>query len=562
MSTSTVSVAPAAKPKWPKSIPYIVGNEAAERFSFYGMRAILQVYLTYLFLDFAPKATVAAGAFEHAERHATEVYHLFVAGVYAFPMLGALLADRLFGKYRVIMWLSLVYCAGHGVLALAGHTEFGVYTGLALIAIGSGGIKPCVSANVGDQFDSSNQSLVERIYQIFYFAINFGSFFSTLLIPFLLGDFPNKDGNAPWWQGPDIAFGVPGILMFIATVIFWLGRNKFKRVPPSPGGVLGALDALASIFLFVPLGIFLFGDVLPGWLQIVASIAGFALWLVLFSIRQARKQDTGFLAVILYSVRNQHRRKPGMGFFDVAREELGQDAAEGPPSIFRISLVFSMISVFWALFDQHGSSWVRQADRMLLDVSVPFIGMVHLKASQISAMNPIMVMALLPVVGGLSVLLRKAGVNVTPLRKMTVGMFIASSSFAAVALLQREIEMSPPNSINVLYQVVPYLLITSAEVLVSVTGLEFAYTQAPRAMKSTIMGLFLLTVTFGNKLVAYLATFEGLPLVSFFWVFSGLMAVAAVVFMIIAIFYKGKTYMQDDPGIASGEKDELKKVFE
>src|SRR5262249_47376751 len=170
---------------WPPGVPYIVGNEACERFSYYGMKTILQVHLTALFAmqAFAEKA---------AENAATQVVHLFMAGVYAFPMIGALAADRWLGKYRIIILLSLVYCVGQAVLAFAPMSLMGMYVGLALIAIGSGGIKPCISANVGDQFGKANLFRVQTIFQIFYFSINFGSFFATLLIPVLRT-------QAGWW---------------------------------------------------------------------------------------------------------------------------------------------------------------------------------------------------------------------------------------------------------------------------------------------------------------------------------------------------------------------------
>src|SRR5206468_3436537 len=114
-----------------------------------------------------------------AEAAANSVTHLFFAGVFALPMIGAIIADRLLGKYRTILYLSLVYCGGHAVLSLFDDKLIGMYVGLALIAIGSGGIKPCVSANVGDQFGKANWHLVRVVYQIFYFSINFGSFFAT-----------------------------------------------------------------------------------------------------------------------------------------------------------------------------------------------------------------------------------------------------------------------------------------------------------------------------------------------------------------------------------------------
>jgi dipeptide/tripeptide permease len=171
---------------------------------------------------------------------------------------------------------------------------------------------------------------------------------------------------------------------------------------------------------------------------------------------------------------------------------------------------------------------------------------VTMGAAQLSALNPLMVMLIIP---GLNILvyapLRKRGIEVKPLQKMAAGMFIAAAAFAAAAVLQVTIETAGDGVVHGLWQAVPYFIITVAEVLVSITGLEFAYTQAPRAMKSTLMSIWLLCVTFGNLIVAFLAplqkTFE---LSEFFWVFTGLMAGAAVVFTIIALLYRGKSYLQ------------------
>lgn len=533
-----------SKPRWPAGIPFIIGNEAAERFSFYGMKAILFVYLSTLLMNFQqldPNDPVRTAA----EAAATHHVHLFVAGVYAFPMLGALVADRTFGKYRVIFWLSLVYCGGHAVLAFAGLTANAplFYVGLTMIAVGSGGIKPCVSANVGDQFDASNASLVEKVYQIFYFSVNFGSFFSTLMTPWLYARF-----------GPDVAFGVPGVLMAVATLVFWMGRKRFVVVNPNPGGGLGALDAAAGALLFTPVALGMFAtDYLP-WEAIVATAAAAVVaWFVLFRIRNNIRQDTGFFAVLVYCLLNQARRQPGQGYFDVAREKFGDDAAEGPPAVFRIAVVFSMVSMFWALFDQHASSWVNQAQRMDLTADL-VVWQGQLKASQISALNPIMVMAIIPLLNFVVYpAVAKTGFNFTPLRRMSVGMFAACLAFVTVAVLQGRIDQAPEKTVGVMWQVIPYLIMTTSEVLVSVTGLEFAYTQAPRAMKSTIMGFWLLTVALGNKLVSVLATFEGLPLVRFFWLFAGLMAGAATVFSVLAYFYKGRSYLQEAAAAVSAD---------
>lgn len=214
MAETKFITAPAKTDKMPAGIPYIIGNEAAERFCFYGMRAILVIYMTQYLRD-------RSGALAPMnENQANQWYHLFVASNYFFPAIGAIIADAFLGKYRTVFWLSLVYCAGCLALALD-DTRLGLILGLGFIAIGAGGIKPCVASNVGDQFGSSNQHLLSRAFGWFYFSVNFGSFFSILLTPILLKSY-----------GPKIAFGVPAVLMFVATFIFWAGRYKFVHIPP------------------------------------------------------------------------------------------------------------------------------------------------------------------------------------------------------------------------------------------------------------------------------------------------------------------------------------------
>ena len=269
---------------WPPGVPYIIGNEGCERFSFYGMRSILTMYLARELYVRHPEFGATPDVF--AQSH----YHLFVAAVYAFPLIGAVIADKLLGKFQVILYLSLVYCAGHACLAMFEGKVWGIWTGLALIAIGSGGIKPCVSANVGDQFGRNNWFRVRTIFQAFYFIINFGSFFSTLLIPWLWNRF-----------GASVAFGVPGVLMAIATVIFWMGRDKFVQVPPAPGGKLGFIDALSASLMFFALLNLLFGSG-PWYTMLAISVLLLAAGLGVFAWRNRIQPDDGFLAVLLYAL--------------------------------------------------------------------------------------------------------------------------------------------------------------------------------------------------------------------------------------------------------------------
>jgi POT family proton-dependent oligopeptide transporter len=465
------------QPKFPPQIKYIVGNEACERFSYYGMRAILVVFMT--------------GHLMMGEAKSKEVYHLFAAACYLTPLAGAWISDRLWGKYNTILYLSLLYCLGHAALAIW-ENQFGLYLGLGLIALGSGGIKPCVSAHVGDQFNEKTKSLLNKVYDVFYFSINFGAFFSSLLTPLVLVKY-----GASW------AFGIPGILMGIATLLFWMGRHQYTIVPPAGKG-----------------------------------------------------GEAGFMSVLSYALRNLGKRdqrnstlsnssNTGQEWLDVARAKFSASEVEGTKAALSIFKVFITVSVFWALFDQNGSSWVLQAEKMDLMV----LGY-KLEASQLQAANPIMVMVLIPFFTFFVYpMVEKLGIKVTPLRKMSVGMLLAALSFVCVGVFQ--VALDRGHTVNVAWQLLPYLIITCSEVMVSITGLEFAYTQAPRAMKSTIMSFWLLTVFVGNMLDAYVARINVFTGAGEFFFFAGLMFVVAVIFSITASRYKVRNFIEKAEGAAS-----------
>jgi POT family proton-dependent oligopeptide transporter len=223
--------APLKKEKLPRGVPFIIGNEAAERFSYYGMMSILTIYLSrHLNLG---------------DVEGKKVVHLFATAVYFLPLFGAWLADKWLGRYWTILTISMFYCAGHGALALFEGNQQGVYLGLVLIAIGAGGIKPCVSALVGDQFPPGNEKGLTRVYGWFYWSINFGATFGFALIPML------RDNHGYSW-----AFGVPGIAMAVATFIFWLGRKNYVRVPPTrPPRDPKSLEKLFWTFLVIAVAV-------------------------------------------------------------------------------------------------------------------------------------------------------------------------------------------------------------------------------------------------------------------------------------------------------------------
>jgi len=445
MPSTPLLTAPLNSTKMPPGIPYIVGNEAAERFSFYGMRAILVVFMTQYLRN-------AAGTLAPmSENDAGKWFHIFVASNYFFPIFGALLADSLWGKYRTIFWLSIVYCFGHFALAMS-DTRLGLALGLGLIAVGSGGIKPCVSANVGDQFGASNQHLVSRAFGWFYFSINAGSFFSILLIPYLLEHY-----------GSTVAFAVPGILMAIATVVFALGRTRFVHVPP---------------------------------------------------------RGRAFLNEVL--------------------------TREGFKSLLWIGGIFVFVAVFWSLWDQSGGEWVLQANKMDLH----FLGITWLP-SQIQAVNAILILTFIPLFQYVVYPAIDRIFPLTPLRKIGLGLVVTGFSFFISAWIETQLRAGLKPSIG--FQLPAYALLTAGEIMVSITALEFAYTQAPKAMKSILMAVYLLAISAGDAFTALVHVFIERPDGSLringptYYLFYALLSiVAAGVFACFAGFYKEKTVLQDE----------------
>ncbi|MBW2274012.1 MAG: POT family MFS transporter [Deltaproteobacteria bacterium] len=444
MSQSRYRSAPLPSTTMPSGIPFIVGNEVAERFSFYGMRAILVIFMTQNLLDASgqPAPMSEAEALTH--------FHQFNSAVYFFPILGALLSDGLLGKYRTIMLLSLVYCLGHLALAVD-QTRLGLVVGLGLIAVGAGGIKPCVSAHVGDQFAGSNEHLLPRVFSYFYFAINLGAFASMILTPLLLEHY-----------GPHVAFGTPGVLMLAATGVFWMGRHHFAHVPP------GGIAFLRETF-----------------------------------------------------------------------------SREGMRAIAKLCILYAFVAIFWALFDQTGSAWVLQAERM----DRHFLGVEWL-SSQIQAVNPLLVMFFIALFNfGVYPFAARFG-RVTPLRKIATGFFITVLAFLIPAWIEWRIGLGETPSIA--WQLLAYVIMTAAEVLVSITCLEFSYTQAPRRMKSLVMGCFLLSVSFGNAFTAAVNLFIQNPDGSsklagpdYYLFFAATMALAALLFVPVAATYRERRYIQE-----------------
>ncbi|XP_024862753.1 solute carrier family 15 member 2 [Kryptolebias marmoratus] len=357
---------------YPLSICFIVVNEFCERFSYYGMKAVLTLYfLNYLGWD---------------KDLSTAIYHAFSGLCYFTPILGALIADSWLGKFKTIIYLSIVYVIGHvvksvGAIPSVGNKDAHIalsMLGLILIAFGTGGIKPCVAAFGGDQFDEEHLKERQKFFSIFYMSINAGSLLSTLITPILRGGVKcfGEDCYA-------LAFGVPAALMMVALVVFIAGSGMYKRNPPQ-------------------------GNIL---LQ-VGNCVGFA-------IKNRWK-----------SSKSDPKRKH---WLDWAEDKYSKRLIQEIKMVLRVLVLYIPLPMFWALFDQQGSRWTLQATRMNLAFGDSFT----IQPDQMQMLNALMILLFVPIFDLIVYpLVGLCRVNITPLRKMATGMVFAALAFGAATLVE------------------------------------------------------------------------------------------------------------------------------
>jgi len=361
------------KLKYPISVFFIVVNEFCERFSYYGMRTVLTLYLRDILL--------------FDENVSTVLYHVFVMLCYFTPVFGAILADTYLGKFRTILYLSILYAAGNVILSVAAipntlpQIHFSLI-GLVVIALGTGGIKPCVAAFGGDQFARPQQNKqLEQFFSIFYFAINAGSLISTFLTPILREDV-ECFGQSTCFP---LAFGVPAVLMIVAVVVFFSGKWLYK-IHPAEGNVMVDVS------------------------RCVSHAVG-------------RKLKAGG------SEKRDH-------WLDFASDKFDKDLIEDTKRVLRVLLLYLPLPVFWALFDQQGSRWTFQATRMdgrLGDVAT-------IKADQLQIANPLLILALVPVFESVVYPLFARCRLLTPLQRIGTGGILAAVAFVVSGIVELNLE--------------------------------------------------------------------------------------------------------------------------
>ncbi|XP_063486222.1 solute carrier family 15 member 2 isoform X1 [Symphalangus syndactylus] len=410
---------------YPLSIAFIVVNEFCERFSYYGMKgqdqkglretrtqtlrmAVLILYFLY-FLHWN-------------EDTSTSIYHAFSSLCYFTPILGAAIADSWLGKFKTIIYLSLVYVLGHvikslGALPILGgqvvHTVLSLI-GLSLIALGTGGIKPCVAAFGGDQFEEKHAEERTRYFSVFYLSINAGSLISTFITPMLRGDVQcfGEDCYA-------LAFGVPGLLMVIALVVFAMGSKIYNKPPPEG-------NIVAQVFK--------------------------CIW---FAISNRFKNRSGDIP------KRQH-------WLDWAAEKYPKHLIMDVKALTRVLFLYIPLPMFWALLDQQGSRWTLQAIRMNGN-----LGFFVLQPDQMQVLNPLLVLIFIPLFDFVIYrLVSKCGINFSSLRKMAVGMILACLAFAVAAAVEIKINEMAPDQLGPQEVFLQVLNLADDEVKVTVVGNE------------------------------------------------------------------------------------------
>ncbi|XP_070134774.1 peptide transporter family 1 isoform X2 [Drosophila bipectinata] len=363
---------------YPKSVFFIISNEFCERFNYYGMRTVLVLYLSR--------------ALHYSDDAATVTFHVFTMFVYFLCVFGAIISDSWLGKFKTILYLSLVYICGSVLLTLGAigplnlPMETFTMLGLALIALGSGGIKPCVAAFGGDQFKVPEQvKQITSFFSLFYFAINSGSLISTTVTPILREDVSCFDDINCY----PLAFGVPAVLMVVSVVIFVLGRSLYKIKPPAGNMVV-----------------------------LVSS----AIWTALTTKCKEKKTN------------------PRPHWLDYADVKYDRQLIDDVKVLMRVLFLYLPLPVFWALFDQQGSRWTFQATRMDGDM-----GSWNIKPDQLQVLNPLLILLFIPLYDvAFYPALRLVGIR-RPLQKLTMGGILAGIAFIISGVVELNLEKTYPD---------------------------------------------------------------------------------------------------------------------
>lgn len=431
----------------PRGLATLFMTEMWERFSFYGMRALLVLYLT---------AQVADGGLGMKAATATALYSVYNATVYLLALPGGWFGDRVWGPRRTVAIAGAVIMAGHFLLAVPLAASF--YLGLILIAVGSGLLKANISTMVGHLYDGPQDPRRDGGFTVFYIGINLGSFLAPLTI--------GTVGQQVDWH---LGFAMAGVGMGLGLLQFLLGTKHLSArssLVPAPLSAAEratavrrtAAGVLAAAVFYAALAV---SDAFTiDWVLWPLSIAGIVLPGLYFArIRRDREVTP-----------DEHRKMSGYIWFFIAA------------------------AIFWMIFDQSGSTMtVFAAD----STSSSLFGL-NFPESWFQSLNPLYVMAFAPVIAAVWVKLGSRNPSTTV--KFTMGLIGIGVSFGVMMLAMAA--ASGGERVTPLWLATVYLIQTVAELCLSPVGLSVSTKLAPEKYAGQVMGLWFLAVTAGDCVAA------------------------------------------------------------
>ncbi|MFF3325469.1 peptide MFS transporter [Streptomyces sp. NPDC002889] len=467
----------------PRGLANLFMTEMWERYSFYGMRALLVLYLA---------TEVADGGLGMNDATAVAIYSVYNAMVYLLALPGGWLGDRVWGARKAVAVAGVIIMTGHFLLAVPAQISF--FVGLAFIAVGSGVLKANISTMVGHLYRDKNDPRRDGGFTIFYMGINLGAFVAPLTIGWV--------GQKVSWH---LGFAMAGVGMAIGLIFFFLG---FRNLAPDSSRVPAPLDAAgraalmkkAMIWLAVAAGTYavigLSGVFTIDWVLWPLTILGLALpaW---YLIRVRRDKD-------LEEV-ERSRMSAYVWFFVAA-------------------------AAFWAIYDQSGSTLSLFAKNSTQSTLFGF----SFPESWYQSLNPLFVMALAPLFAWVWVALSRRSKEPSTLSKFAFGLVLIGASFGVMMLAQGV--ASGDTKVTPMWLVSVYFMQTIGELTLSPVGLSLTTKLAPQKYASQMMGVWFLAVTAGNSVIALLQLL-GAPTDTQGW-FASLGALAAVAGIAIFMYRK------------------------
>lgn len=433
----------------PMGLYILFFTEMWERFSYYGMRAILVLYITTSATGLNPGLGWDSG-------DALALYGWYTMLVYVMSIPGGIIADKFIGQKRSVLYGGLILCAGHGILAVEQMWAF--YTGLALIVLGVGGLKPNISTMVGGLYQAGDIRR-DKGFTIFYIGINIGAAAASLAVGYV--------GETIGWH---YGFGMAGIGMLLGQVVFMAGQKFLIGVgdAPTKAEKENSDDGLGQLLgkLFkekIPMGVFFLIEALAVYLVISGNI-GYGLL-------------TAFLGLVV-------------GLMMVIYNELTQIEKD---RYVVLLISFLIVIVFWGAFEQAGGLMniytQQKVDRSVLGWEIP--------ASVFQSVNAIFIIIFGTIVAGFWAWRKRKGGEASSLFKMAMGTIIMGLGFLFMA--KASMEVLNGTQAALIWIILAYLFHTIGELSASPVALSFITKLAPAKYVSIMMGVYFAATGLGNK---------------------------------------------------------------